>query len=338
MWNETQLNDALSTPSDALVRDMASLKGDIIILGAGGKVGPTLCAMAKRAVKRSGVNRKVIAVSRFSDVMATEFLKNEGVEMISADLTDDKQVAALPWAQNIVFMAGRKFGTAGNACETWEMNVAVPTLVTRHFGGARYVVFSTSNVYPFTSVDRGGCDESVPPAPIGEYAMSCLGRERVFESAVKRYGADIVLFRLSYAVDLRYGILYDICRWIMNNEPVKLGVPAFNCVWQRYANEAALRSLSLTHKGVNILNVTGPEIVSVRQAATKLAALLGRKVEFEGTEGASALLTNSQKCVELFGYPDIGMSELMRMQAQWVINGGRQLGKPTHFEESKGNF
>ncbi len=337
MWTENELNDALSTPGGKLIDDMKRIDGDIMILGAGGKVGPTLTVMAKRAADAAG-GKRVIAVSRFTDSHAVELLKNEGVETISANLTDDGQVRMLPKVKNIIYMAGRKFGTSGSACETWEMNVAVPASVTRHFGDAKYVVFSTSNVYPFSTLERGGCDESVAPSPIGEYAISCLGRERIFEYAAAHYGAKVLNFRLSYAIDLRYGILNDLCTWIMNGESVPLGVPFFNCVWQRYANEVALRGLTIIKDGVQSLNVTGPETVSVRHAAERLAELLDRKVTFSGTEGDRALLANSQKCIELFGYPDVGVSEMMKMQAEWILAGGRTLGKPTHFEESRGNF
>ncbi len=338
MWNETELNEALSVPSQALVEDVAKLEGDIMILGAGGKVGPTLSVMAKRAVELSGKPRRVIAVSRFTDPFVTELLAKEKVETISADLTDADQIAALPKVKNIIFMAGRKFGTAGSACETWEMNVAVPTLVTRHFGDARYVVFSTSNVYPFSKPESGGCDESVEPSPIGEYAISCLGRERIFEYAARHYGAKVLNFRLSYAIDLRYGILFDLSNWIMQGQPIPLGVPAFNCVWQRYCNEVAIRSLHMASEKVESLNVTGPELVSVRYAATRLAELLGKEVTFSGTEGERGILCNSQKCVANYGYPDMGVSEMIERQAQWILQGGRQLGKPTHFEEQKGKF
>ena len=207
MWNEAQLDEALSTPSQALIDDMAKLDGDIMILGAGGKVGPTLSVMAKRAVEASGVDRKVIAVSRFTDPFVVALMEKEHVECISCDLTKPEQIAQLPKVKNIIYMAGRKFGTNGAECETWEMNVAVPAYVTQHFGDARYVVFSTSNVYPFATPKSGGNTEDVTPSPIGEYAISCLGRERIFEYAARHFGAKVVNFRLSYAIDLRYGIL-----------------------------------------------------------------------------------------------------------------------------------
>lgn len=338
MWNEMQLDEALSTPGQALIEDMARLDGDIMILGAGGKVGPTLSVMARRAVEASGVERRVVAVSRFTDPFVVELLEREKVETISCDLTRPEQIAQLPKVKNIIYMAGRKFGTNGAECETWEMNVAVPAFVTQHFGDARYVVFSTGNVYPFATPASGGCTEDVPPAPIGEYGISCLGRERIFEYAARHYGAKVVNFRLNYAIDLRYGILHDLCSWIMAGQPISVKVPAFNCVWQRYVNEVALRSLFIASEKVENLNVTGPEMVNVAWAATRLAELLGREAILEGEEGERGILSNASKCVRLFGYPDVGLNEMMEMQAEWVLGGGRELGKPTHFEESKGKF
>lgn len=338
MWNEAQLDEALSTPSEALIQDMARLEGDLMILGAGGKVGPTLSVMAKRAVQQSGKERRVIAVSRFTDPYVVELLNREKVETISCDLTDPKQIALLPKVENIIYMAGRKFGTSGAACETWEMNVAVPSMVTQHFRGARYVVFSTGNIYPFATPASGGNTESAELVPVGEYAISCLGRERIFEYAARHYGAKVLNFRLCYAIDMRYGVLHDLCSWIMEGKPISLGVPAFNCVWQRYCNEVALRSLHIASENVESLNVTGPETVSVRYAAARLAELLGKEVTFSGTEGDVGILCNTAKCVRLFGYPDMGIEELMERQAEWILSGGRELGKPTHFEEQKGKF
>lgn len=333
--NEAQLNDRLSQPSEALKSDLRSLRGDVMVVGAGGKMGPTLARMAKLAL---GDSASVTAVSRFSDPNARKLLEDTGVKTLCCELTDPNDVAKLPRCENIIFMAGRKFGTSQGACETWEMNTVVPSIVTRHFADARYVVFSTSNVYPFSRPEDGGCTEDTTPAPVGEYAVSCLGRERVFEYAAAHYGAKVLLFRLSYAIDLRYGILNDICQWILNERPIPLGVPAFNCVWQRYANEAALRSLLLADGSCPALNVTGPETVSVRQAAMKLGALLGKQLRFEEEAGDKAILCNSQKCKGLFGYPDVSLDEMMHMQADWILSGGRCLGKPTHFEEQKGNF
>lgn len=338
MWDEKRLDMELSLPTQALIDDFAKLDGDIMILGAGGKVGPTLSVMAKKAAQLSGKPRKVYAVSRFTDPFVVNLLNREEVTTITADLTDEAQVAALPKVANIIFMAGRKFGTGDNASETWAMNVSVPTLVTRHFGNARYVVFSTGNVYPFCPLTLGGCDEEVSPAPIGEYAMSSLGRERIFEHAALHYGAKVVIYRLNYAVDLRYGVLFDLANSILEKKPISVNVPVFNCVWQHYANEVALRALTLAKDQVEYLNVTGPETISVRWAAQELGKALGEEVVFTGEEKDKALISNAQKCVALFGYPKMGVGEMISRQARWLLNGGRHLGKPTHFEERKGKF
>lgn len=338
MFSERQLDEMLSTPSEALVQDLENLDGDIMILGAGGKVGPTICVMLKRACDRCKKERKVYAVSRFTDPFVTELLEREGVVMVSADLTDPDQIAALPKVENIIYMVGRKFGTSQSACDTWEMNVAVPAMITRHFGDARYVVFSTGNVYPFAKLEDGGCTEDVEPNPIGEYGMSSLGRERIFEYAAKQYGARVLIFRLNYAVDFRYGVLFDLAKTILAGEPVSLNVPAFNCVYQRYVSEVAIRSLKLASKDVEYLNVTGPETISTKAAACELAEKLGKEVSFTGTPSSVSLLSNAQKCVKLFGYPDMGVSQMIELQAQWLLGGGRELGKPTHFEEQKGKF
>ena len=336
--NEHELNLALSAPSESLIARMKDLDGDIMILGAGGKVGPSLAVMAKRAADAAGIQRKIYAVSRFTDPYVIAFLRDAGVEMITADLTDEEQIKALPKVKNIIFALGRKFGTGAEACETWQINVGVPARITRHFGDANYVVFSTGNVYPMRTPADGGCDENTAPSPVGEYAMTSLGRERIFEYAAKHYGAKVLLFRLNYAVDLRYGVLYDIAEKIWNGEPVTLHVPAFNCVWQRYVNETAIGSLTLASADVERLNVTGPEQYSTREAAEKLAASLGKSVTFLDDEGTCGLLSCADRCVSLFGMPDKTVDEMILMQAEWIKSGGRHLDKPTHFQETKGNF
>ena len=338
MWNEETLNDMLSAPSEALIADMARLEGDILILGAGGKMGPTLSAMAKRAADAAGKKRHVYAVSRFSDPLAADFLRREGVEMLPADLNDEKQLAALPKAPNIVYMLGKKFGTSGNAGDTWHTNVVMSGMITKRLGGVNYVVFSTGNVYPFTDPALGGCREEDSPAPVGEYAMSTWGRERVFEYAAKNYGARVLLFRLNYAIDLRYGVLLDLAQQILEGKAIRLEVPKFNCVWQRYANEAALRSLLHVNRDVERLNVTGPEVGVTRIVVQKLAAALGREARLDGEEGKTAMLMNPEKCMAWFGRPDKSLDDLIQMQAEWLLAGGRLLGKPTHFEETEGKF
>ena len=338
MWTEEWLDRELSTPSAALIEDLKKLDGDIMILVAGGKVGPTLSVMLQRACNASGVQRRIYAVSRFTDPFVVALLEREQVHTISCDLTDEKQIAALPQVPNIIFMAGRKFGTDANACETWKMNVDVPGMVTRHFGPARYVVFSTGNVYPFAPAQGPGCNESTPPAPVGEYAMTSLGRERMFEYAARHYGARVVIYRLNYAVDLRYGVLYDLAALILAGKPVSVATPSFNYIWQRYANEVAIRALLLADHPPVYLNVTGPETFSVREAATRLASALSREVTFSGTESEVALLSDASRCMALFGKPDKRIDDLIEMQAQWLLAGGRHLDKPTHFEERKGKF
>ncbi len=338
MLTEEQLDDMLTEPTEALVKDLEDIEGDIMILGAAGKVGTTLSVMLKRACDRCARARRIYAVARFSDPYAVDLLKRENVAMIMADLTDAAQIRALPKVENIIYMVGRKFGTCESACETWEMNVAVPAMIAQHFGAARYVVFSTGNVYPFSRLEDGGCTEETVPEPVGEYGMSSLGRERIFEYAAKHYGAKVLIYRLNYAIDLRYGVLFDLAQKILAGEPVSLNVPAFNCVSQHYVGEVAIRSLKLASESVEYLNVTGPEIVSTKSASLALAKRLGREVAFTGVPADVALLSNSSKCIGLFGYPNMGIDELIRLQAEWVLAGGRQLGKPTHFEEQRGRY
>ncbi len=338
MFDEQQLDALLSAPSAALVQEIRDMDGDIMILGAGGKVGPTLSLMARRAVEEARVQKRVIAVSRFSDPLVVKTLREHEVEMISADLTDPDQVAQLPQVRNIIYMAGRKFGTAENACDTWAMNVSVPTLVTQHFADSRFVVFSTGNVYPLTPIGQCGCRETDAVGPVGEYAMSSLGRERVFEYAARHSRAEVLIYRLNYAVDLRYGVLCDIAQSILTASPISVRTPCFNCVWQGYANEVAIRALRMASRSVEYLNVTGPETISVRSTALRLGALLGREPVFDGEESSVALLNNAGKCMRQFGYPSVGVDQMIEWQAEWLMNGGRLLGKPTHFEERKGNF
>ncbi|MBQ7839539.1 MAG: NAD(P)-dependent oxidoreductase [Lachnospiraceae bacterium] len=338
MLTEMQLDNMLCEPSEELIQDLEKLDGDIMILGAGGKVGPTVSVMAQRASDRCQTKKKIYAVARFSDPFVVDLLKRENVTMITADLTDPKQIAELPKVKNIIYLVGRKFGTSSSACDTWEMNVAVPNMIIQHFGAARYVVFSTGNVYPYSRLEDGGCTEDVTPEPVGEYGMSSLGRERIFEYAAKHCSAEVLIYRLNYAIDLRYGVLFDIAKTILAGEPVSLNVPAFNCVSQRYVSEVAIRALKLASSQVEYLNVTGPETVSTKYAALELGRHMGKEVTFIGTPAEKALLSNSQKCVELFGYPDKGVAEMIRLQAQWLLANGRQLGKTTHFEEQKGRF
>lgn len=338
MWNEETLDGMLCTPSEKLVQDMARLSGDIMILGAGGKMGPSLSMLAKRASDAAGTARQIIAVSRFSDPDVLRLLNTDGIRTIEADLLEEGALQALPECPNIVYMAGRKFGTGSQEPLTWAMNAWLPSRVAERFRNSRIVVFSSGNIYPMLPICSGGATEDTAPAPVGEYGMSCLARERMFEYASQRYGTPVLLYRLNYAVDLRYGVLDDIARSMLAGQPVSLTTPAFNCIWQGTANEMAIRCLLHCASPAAKLNITGPETVSVRYAAEKLGKLLGCEPVFEGTEGERAFLNNSMKATALFGYPSVSVETLIQWQAEWILAGGRSLGKPTHFEERKGNY
>ena len=338
MWTEEKLNELLTTPSQALIEDMKKIEGDILVLGAGGKMGYTLCVLAKNAIKAAGVEKRVIAVSRFSDEYAVNYLKSEGVEIIACDLLNLEQLNALPEVENVIYMAGRKFGTDGEEWKTWSLNSTLPAFVAEKFKKSRIVVFSSGNIYPIVPLSSGGCTEKDKVGPIGEYPMSVLARERAFEYAANTYGTKIFMYRLNFAVDLRYGVLYDMANNILNGNPIRVETPCLNCIWQGSANEYALRGILLADAPVYTMNITGPEILSIKKTAKQLAEYLGKEATFEGEEGNDAYLNDASKCMEVFGYPSVSANELIRWQAEWLLDGGRGLGKPTHFEERKGSY
>lgn len=338
MWTEEKLDTLLTTPSDALVEDVKKIKGDIMVLGAGGKMGPTLCILAKNAIEKAGVQKRVIAVSRFTDPIATELLHKNNVETISCDLLNTEQLRALPETENIIYMAGRKFGTDGSEWKTWAMNATLPAFVAEKFQKSNIVVFSSGNIYPIVPLSGGGCSEEDKVGPIGEYTMSCLARERAFEYAANHYGTKIFMYRLNFAVDLRYGVLYDMADRIMKGEPISIATPVLNCIWQGSANEIAIRGLLHAESPAKIMNVTGPESVSIQKAAKMLGKILGKEPIFEGEPGNDAYLNDSAEAMETFGYPAVSIRTLIRWQAEWILDGGRALGKPTHFEERKGSY
>ena len=338
MWNEEKLNDLLTTPTDALVEDMKKIKGDIMVLGAGGKMGPTLCVLAKRACALAGVEKKIYAVSRGSDPIAAKLLAENGVEIINMDLLDKEKLYSLPDVENVIYMAGKKFGTNGCEWQTWGMNSTLPAFVADKFRGANIVVFSSGNIYPIVPLSAGGCTEEDAVEPRGEYAMSCLARERSFEYAANTYGTKIFIYRLNFAIDLRYGVLYDLAQKIINGESISLKTPCFNFIWQGSANEIALRGLLHATSPATVMNVTGPETVSIKKAAVKLGKYLGKEVFFEGEEGNDAYLNDASVAMETFGYPTVSAETLIRWQAEWVLDGGRCLDKPTHFEERGGKY
>lgn len=333
-----ELETLLSEPSPELVRFFQELEGDLAILGVGGKMGPTLARMAARAIEASGRPRRLHAVSSFSQAGLRERLEALGIETLAVDLLDPGAVARLPEVPNVVYMVGRKFGSTGAEWDTWATNVTVAGRVAKRYARARIVAFSSGNVYPFVPAESGGATEQTPPGPVGEYAMSCLGRERMFDYVSHHAGAKVVHFRLNYAVELRYGVIVDVARKVLDGEPVDLSMGYFNAVWQGYANEAALRALALADSPPFILNVTGLETVSVRSLAGRLGEILGREPVLAGEEAPLALLSNASRCHELFGHPRHDIDTVAAWTAQWLSSGGPLLNKPTHFETRDGRF
>lgn len=333
-----ELEERLSRPTPELVQLFRELQGDVLVLGVGGKMGPTLATMARRAMDEAGNRAAVIGVARFSQPGVRERLEASGVETVACDLLDADAIHRLPDAPYVVFMVGMKFGTTGAEALTWAMNTVVPAYVAHRYRQSRLVVFSTGNVYPLVPVVSGGATEETPPAPVGEYAQSALGRERVFQYFSARYGTPAVLYRLNYAVELRYGILLDVAQKVWKGEPVPLTMGCVNVVWQGDACAWALRSLALAQSPPLVLNATGPETLSIRYLAHRLGERLGREPRFEGEETDTALLSNAAKAHRLFGYPTVPVEAVIDWVAYWVMHGLPTLDKPTHFEVRDGRF
>lgn len=332
--NEDELEELMSRPDEALRHDFAAVPGDLLVLGASGKLGPTLCRLAKRADPA----RRIIAVARWSEPALRARMESWGIECVQADLTDPAALAALPDAPNVVFMAARRFGSTGNESLTWAMNVLLPAAVAERFAASRIVFFSTGNVLPVMPVNGPSPDESTTPAPIGEYAASCLGRERVFQHAAGQHGTRCFGVRLKHAIDLRYGLLHDIATKVWTGTPVPLAMGHANVIWQGDANAWTLRALRHADASCPIVNVTGPETVSVRWLATRFGQVMGRTPELVGTEAPEALLSNAARAFALFGYPTVPLEILLRWVADWVGRGGRALGKPSRLEARDGSF
>jgi dTDP-4-dehydrorhamnose reductase len=335
---ETALEELLSRPDPALVASLGRLEGDLLILGVAGKMGPTLARMARRALDAAGNPARVIGVSRFSSPGIREQLEAAGVQTLSADLLDRQAVAQLPDAPHVILMAGRKFGSTGGEPLTWAMNAYVPALVAERYRASRIVAFSTGNVYDLSPVSGGGSTETTPPHPIGEYAQSCLGRERILAHFAQQNGTPMTLMRLNYAVELRYGILLDVARQVFAGQPIDLTMGNANVIWQGDANRYALRCLELAANPPTILNVTGPEIISIRAIARQFGELFGVEPRFQGQEADTALLNNAARAHRLFGYPYVPLGTIVRWVAHWVSIGGATLDKPTHFQEREGKF
>jgi len=335
---EESLEEILSRPYPEVVELCRKLKGDIIILGVAGKMGPTLAIQLKRACDMAGVKKRIIGVARFSDENVKKNLDNNGIETIVCDLLERQQVDNLPDVENVIFMAGMKFGTVSNQPLTWAMNSYVPALVATKFKNSCIVALSTGNVYPLVPVSSGGSKETDPPEPIGEYAQSCLGRERVFEYFSSKFSIPSVIVRLNYAVELRYGVLYDIGKKVYNGEEIFLENGYVNVVWQRWANSIIFRCFSLCSVPPKILNLTGPEILSVRKIAEEFGKLFKRQPVFEGKEAPTAYLSDASQCFKIFGKPDVDPWTLVKWIAHWIEIGGRAFEKPTHFEERTGRY
>jgi nucleoside-diphosphate-sugar epimerase len=336
--SESQLEEALSRPSEADREAVQQLDGDLIILGVGGKMGPSLAARIRRAADEAGIRQRIVTVSRFSSPLLRDHLESLGIETISADLLDRHALGQLPEAHNVTFMAGRKFGSTENESLTWAMNALVPAMVAERYRHARIVVFSSGNVYPLTPVLSGGPTEDDPPGPVGEYAQSALARERMFEYFSRTHGTPVTILRLNYAIDLRYGVLLDIGTKVFERHPVDLTMGHVNVIWQGDANSAALRAFGLCSSPPAILNLTGPETLSVRRIAQRFGRHFGIEPVFTGVESPTALLNNAARYFRLFGYPSVSVDQMIEWTAQWIGMGGTTLNKPTHFEARDGKF
>jgi nucleoside-diphosphate-sugar epimerase len=333
-----ELEERLSRPTAAAVSAMADLDGDLLILGAGGKMGPSLAALARRAADQAKVRKRIIAVSRFAGDSARRQLSSQKIETIACDLLEPGELAKLPDVKNVIFMAARKFGTTGSAHLTWAMNTYLPGLVAERYRASRIVAFSTGNVYPLRAVHQGGAAESEPVDPQGEYAQSVLGRERMFEYGSHKWGTPVTILRLNYAVELRYGVLADIGQAVFERRPIDLRMGFVNVIWQRDANSVCLRSFEHCQAPPLILNLTGPETLSVRHVAEEFGRHFGVEPVFEFEESSTALLNDATKSHALFGCPEVGPSEVVEWIAGWLRSNRPMLNKPTHFATRDGKF
>ena len=332
--DEQGLEDILSEPTEPAKKVVADLSGDIAVLGAGGKMGPTLAMMLKKASS----SKNIYAVSRFSDKAVRTRIEQAGIVAIEADLLDESLYRKLPNVENVFYMAGMKFGSTGNQPLTWALNSFVPALVARHYKDARIVVFSTGNVYPFFDITGDGASEDTVPEPIGEYSQSCLGRERMFQYFSQLYNTPVTLVRLNYANEPRYGIIVDLTLKVLNDEPVDLTMGAVNLIWQRDANDYIIRAITLAKSPPAILNVTGPDTIPIRRLAEEIANVLDKKPKFVSQQVQSALLSNASNCLGTFGCPQTTLEQMVSMIVKWVASGKKILNKPTKYDVRNGKF
>ena len=336
--NVVELDEILSRPTEAVIEAIKNLGGNIMLLGAGGKMGPSLAELTKRTLTAVGLPKKIIAVSRFSNQVERQRLEAIGIETISCNLLATNELQNLPEVENIIYMAGMKFGATGKAPETWAINTYLPGMVAQKFKSSKIVLFSTGNVYPLAPVKLGGCTEADSTNPVGEYAQSALGRERIFEYFSRQLKIPGVAIRLNYAIDLRYGILLDVAQKVFQRQPLDLSMGHVNVIWQGDANAVVLRALAMAQIPPAILNVTGPETVSIRQLAKKFGEIFQIEPVFENTEAETALLSNASRCHQRFGYPAVSLQQMIEWVAHWVKIGGPTLAKPTHYETRDGRF
>lgn len=334
--HDLELKLAETTPE--LIDDLKNIDGDILILGLGGKMGPSLAKLAINAIREGSLDKKVMGASRFSNKAMRDELEGYGVQTIAGDLLDESFLQNLPDCKNVIYMAGNKFGTSGNEHFTWAMNAYLPGRVAEKYKDSRIVVFSSGNIYPFMPVESTGANEHVAPSPIGEYAQSCLGRERVFEHFAIKNSTPMLIFRLNYAVDLRYGVLSEVAKSVFDQKPIDITTGFVNVIWQGDANSYALRSLRHCSTPPKKLNCTGPEVIPIEWLAKKFGQLMDKPVKFIGTSAPTALLNDASYSFELLGKPKVALDEVIKWTAHWVMNGGEDLGKPTHFQQRKGNF
>ncbi|MFW6599133.1 NAD-dependent epimerase/dehydratase family protein [Propionibacteriaceae bacterium Y2011] len=332
------LNNAMATVSSALAADLGRLSGDILVVGAAGKLGPSLVNLACRGVEQAGTGATVYAASRFGSPGSAEEMESFGATVVPSDVSTDEGLAKLPDVENVIFLVGAKFGTDGNEHDTWATNAYLPGRVAERFAGSRIAALSTGNVYPFVPVDSGGCVETDFPGPVGDYAMSCLGRERVMTHFSHKDNTPLSIIRLNYAVETRYGVLVDIATKIKSGVDIDISMGYANIIWQGYCNEVIIRSLLHADVPPFLLNLTGMETISIAATAKKIASAMGREAKLVGTEAPNALLSNASKCHELFGQPTVGTEELITATADWVEQGLPLLDKPTHFQTRDGKF
>jgi nucleoside-diphosphate-sugar epimerase len=333
-----QLEELLSRPTPEVVAAMGRLQGDIIVLGVGGKIGPSLARMARRASDEAGVHRRVIGVARFSQSGMREQVEAWGVETIACELLDRDGLERLPEVPNVLYLAAMKFGSTGQEAKTWAMNVYLPGMVCQKYRRSRIVAYSTGNVYALTPPGRGGSVETDLPGPVGDYAMSCLGRERIFTHFSREYNIPVALLRLNYAHEMRYGVMVDLAQKVAAGQPIDLAMGHFNAIWQGDNNAMTLRAFDHVATPPFIVNLAGPQTLGVRRVAEELGRLLGKQVAFRGSEAEDALLSNGGKAFGLFGRPTVPEEQIMQWIADWQRRGGPTLNKPTHFETRDGRF